>query len=213
MTDNKPKMDWKPFFWLCIGIIILVAIGGTAIYISGDTPEMLAINYADPYNWYAEGTNPDVGTDVFYLYRDTDISGIKPYAINVDVMVFEVRQSVHDSVMNSISDYPEELNAYIPYYRQVTAYSKASPTPLAAETAEALAYADVKAAFHYYMAAENNGRPYVLAGSGQGAEYISKMIAEWFTTRPAYLKNLHGVYLDGILQDEEDVVILLGTDV
>lgn len=44
---------------------------GAAIYISGDTPETLAINYADPYNWYAEGTNPDAGTDVFYLYGDT----------------------------------------------------------------------------------------------------------------------------------------------
>ncbi|MDR0980760.1 MAG: DUF3089 domain-containing protein [Methanocalculaceae archaeon] len=210
MTD---KPDWKPFIRLCIGMIILAAIGGAAIYISGDTPETLAINYADPYNWYVEGTNPDAGTDVFYLYGDTDISAIKPYAINVDVTVFEVRQSVHDSVLDAVSEYPEELNAYIPYYRQMTAYSKLSSTPLAAETAEALAYADAKAAFHYYMSAENNGHPYVLAGSGQGADYISTMISEWFATRPAYLKNLRGVYLDGILQNEDDVVILLGMNV
>lgn len=213
MTDKKTPTDWKPFIWLCIGMIILAAIGGAAIYISGDTPEMLAINYAKPYNWYAEGTNPDAGTDVFYLYGDTDISAIKPYALNVDVTVFEVRQNVHNSIMNAISEYPEELNAYIPYYRQVTEYSQLSPTPLAAETAEALAYADVKAAFHYYMSEENDGRPYVLAGSGQGADYISTMISEWFTKRPAYLKNLRGIYLDGILQDGNDVVILLGTDV
>lgn len=210
MTD---KPDWKPFTRLCIGMLLLAAIGGAAIYISGDTPETLAINYADSYNWYAEGTNPDAGTDVFYLYGDTDISTIKPYAINVDVTVFEVRQRVHDSVLDAVSDYPEELNAYIPYYRQMTTYARLSPTPLAAETAGALAYADAKAAFHYYMSEKNNGRPYVLAGSEQGADYISKMISEWFTTRPAYLKNLRGVYLDGILQDEDDVVILLGTPV
>ena len=91
---------------------------------------------------------------------------------------------------------------------------QASTTPPStAACPGALAYADAKAAFHYYMSEKNNGRPYVLAGSEQGADYISKMVSEWFTTRPAYLKNLRGVYLDGILQDEDDVVILLGTPV
>ena len=50
MTDDKTKMDWKPFLWLGIGMILLAVIGVAAIYISGDTPETLAINYADPYN-------------------------------------------------------------------------------------------------------------------------------------------------------------------
>lgn len=212
MTDTKPT-DWKPFIRLCIGMLILAGIGGAAIFISGNTPETLAINYADPYNWYASGTNPGAGVDVFYLYGDTDISKIKPYAINVDVTGFEVRQSVHDSVLAAVSEYPEELNAYIPYYRQMTTYAETTSAPLAAETAKALAYADAKAAFHSYMSSENNGRPYVLAGSGQGADYISMMISEWFPTRPLYLKNLLGVYLDGVLQDEEDVVILLGSSV
>ena len=39
------------------------------------------------------------------------------------------------------------------------------------------------------------------------------MITEWFSTRPAYLKNLRAVYLDGVLQDEDDVVILLGAEI
>ena len=74
MTDDKTKMDWKPFLWLGIGMILLAVIGVAAIYISGDTPETLAINYADPYNWYAEGTNPNAEMDVFYLHGDVVIS-------------------------------------------------------------------------------------------------------------------------------------------
>lgn len=89
MTDLKPT-DRKPFIQLCIGMILLAGIGGTAIYIAGGTPETLAINYADAYNWYAEGTNLAAEIDVFYLYGDTDISKMKPYATNVDVSVFEV---------------------------------------------------------------------------------------------------------------------------
>ncbi|HJK47340.1 MAG TPA: DUF3089 domain-containing protein [Methanocorpusculum sp.] len=213
MTDDKTKMDWKPFLWLGIGMILLAVIGVAAIYISGETPETLAINYADPYNWYAEGTNPNAEMDVFYLYGDVDISEIKPHAINVDVTVFEVRQNVHDSILDAVNEYPDEMNAYIPYYRQVTEYAKQSSTDISEKTAEALAYADAKAAFHYYISEENNDRPYVLAGSGQGAKYISMMITEWFSTRPAYLKNLRAVYLDGVLQDEDDVVILLGAEI
>lgn len=209
MTHHTPT-DWKPLIKIGIGIFALALVGSAAIFFSAETPETIAIKYADPYNWYVTGTNPSAEVDVFYLYSDIDISHIKPRATNADVSVYEVRNSVHDKIMQMEEPAIRGMNAYIPYYRQTTAYAKVSPVPLAEATAKTLAYADVKAAFHQYISTWNDGKPYILAGSGQGSEYIADMLIEWFDSKPAYREHLQAVYLDGVLQSDEEMRTLLG---
>ncbi|MDV0442916.1 DUF3089 domain-containing protein [Methanorbis rubei] len=209
MKSNEIE-KWMPMIWLFIGIIILVIVGFGAVYVSGDAPETIAIKYGDSNNWYALGSDPEAELDVFYLYDDVNVSDISPYETNVDVSLYEIHNRVSDEITASIDAYPSGMNNYIPYYRQVTQYAQEADLPIIEDAARMIAYADAKAAFHYYMSVHNNGRPYILAGSGQGAEYVAEMIAEWFGKRPAYLKNLQGVYLDSKLQSNETVSQLLG---
>ncbi|MDU9376833.1 hypothetical protein McpSp1_14660 [Methanocorpusculaceae archaeon Sp1] len=202
--------QWMPMIWLFVGIIILVVIGVGAIYMAGDVPETIAIKYADPANWHSLGSDPEAELDVFYLYDDVNVSDISPYETNVDVSLYEIHNRVSDELTATVDAYPSGMNNYIPYYRQVTQYAQEADLPIIEDAARMIAYADAKAAFHYYMNVRNEGRPYILAGSGQGAEYIAEMISEWFGTRPAYLKNLQGVYLDGKLQSNDTITELLG---
>lgn len=91
MTPYIPT-DWKPLIKIGIGMFVLALIGTAAIFLSAETPETIAIDYTDPYNWYVTGTSPSTEVDVFYLYSDIDISQIKPRATNADVSVYEVRK-------------------------------------------------------------------------------------------------------------------------
>ena len=185
MKPNEIE-KWKPAIWMLAGMMILALVGLGAIYVSGDIPEMLAIRYSDVNNWYALGTDPEAEVDVFYLYDDVDISDINPYETNVDVSFYEIHNRVRDEITATRDAYPTGMNDYIPYYRQMTSYALESDLPVVEDAAEMLAYADAKAAFHYYMNVCNNGRPYILAGSGQGAEYIAGMLVERFGKQDRY---------------------------
>ena len=203
---TQESVHWKPMIRLCLGIVILAVIGGVVLFLSADVPETVSLNYADPYNWYAAGTEPEAAADVFYLYGDVDVLGLKPTAVNVDVARYEIRQLVHDTIQRTESEYPSGLNVYVPYYRQTTAYDSTTTAEIAADFT---AYADAKAAFRQYFLVWNNDRPYYLAGSGQGAEYVSRLVTEWFEKNPRYMESLKGIYLDGVLQDEGDVIVLI----
>lgn len=70
---------------------------------------------------------------------------------------------------------------FAPMYRQVTA--TALQTALSRETSfpayrQSLGYADVLAAWRQYMRNDNQGRGVVLIGDGQGAELLSRLVAE-----------------------------------
>ena len=43
-----------------------------------------------------------------------------------------------------------------------------------------LAYKDVRAAFLYYLAKYNDGRPFILAGFSQGADHVLRLMKEFF---------------------------------
>lgn len=198
--EKKQKQNWKAMIHLCTLIIILGVVGVTVIYLSSDFPETVSLKYSDPYNWYALGEKPEAEADVFYLYGDIDVSDLNSLATNVDVSNFEVRKLVHDIILLDERKFPDELNTYIPYYRQTT---YVGTTTTAVLTADAIAYSDAKAAFHQYITVWNKNRPYIIAGSGQGAVYAERLITDWISVRPEYLKNLQGVYLDGVYQDDE----------
>ena len=67
---------------------------------------------------------------------------------------------------------------YAPRYRQATLYSFMDDGDNGKQAID-LAYADVKAAFQYYLDNYNNGRPFVIAGHSQGALHADKILAEF----------------------------------
>lgn len=70
---------------------------------------------------------------------------------------------------------------WAPHYRQAVLGSFLADTPAtraSAEAARSLAYADVKAAFAAFLAAQPRDAPFVLAGHSQGALHLMRLLDE-----------------------------------
>lgn len=178
-------------------------------------PKKEVIDYSETKHWavYAGissdgktiGTNTDYTTaDVFYVYptlfvdkKDTDWNAsIDDSNVNSDVIKWILPYQA--------SAWADAGRLFVPYYRQnhYRAFFKPHIHERGIE-AIAFAYADVKAAFDYYMEIENKGRPIILAGHSQGALHLKKILQEYFDGKP--LRNkLVAAYLIGtrVLEDE-----------
>ena len=86
---------------------------------------------------------------------------------------------------------------YAPRYRQATLYSFFDEETTNGQAALDLAYADVKAAFQYYLAHYNQGRPIILAGHSQGTAHATRLLHEFFDHDPRLRRQLVAAYLIG----------------
>ena len=86
---------------------------------------------------------------------------------------------------------------YAPRYRQATLYSFFDGQAPDGTGALNLAYADVKAAFQYYLAHYNQGRPIIIAGHSQGATHATRLLHDFFDNDPQLRKRLVVAYLIG----------------
>lgn len=60
-----------------------------------------------------------------------------------------------------------------------------------------LAYADVKAAFGFYLAHFNHGRPIIIAGHSQGTAHATRLLHDFFDHDPQLRRQLVAAYLIG----------------
>ena len=114
--------------------------------------------------------------------------------------------------------YMNTCRMYSPYYRMMSLScydldmaAEESGTSLGttqhaggAAAAAELAYSDVRNAFKYYLANENNGRPIVLAGFSQGAEMTLRLLEE-FGDNPRLKDNLVSAYVIGWRITKDDL--------
>jgi len=120
----------------------------------------------------------DPPIDCFYVYptvsRDPGLnSDLTP---TEEVVTAEVQFARFASVCRT----------YAPLYRSATL--SAIPRALAGEDVSGafnLAYADVLAAWHYYLDHYNHGRPYVLIGHSQGTIHLTRLLASEIENGPA----------------------------
>jgi Protein of unknown function (DUF3089) len=85
---------------------------------------------------------------------------------------------------------------YAPRYRQATISAFLRPNKNSFK-AYNLAYSDVVRAFDYYIANENNGRPFILASHSQGSLHATRLIQERIVGRPDLRKKLVVAYVVG----------------
>lgn len=114
--------------------------------------------------------------------------------------------SVYDTLINnktaasSIKYQASIFNAagriYAPCYRQAHLRTFFTNDKKSAAKALAIAYADVKKAFDYYLQHYNNGRPIIIAAHSQGAYLGKQLLAEYFDGKPL-MKQLVVAYLVG----------------
>jgi Protein of unknown function (DUF3089) len=87
---------------------------------------------------------------------------------------------------------------FAPIYRQMTVGAVAAYAAGADITAAGdLAYRDVAAAWHNYLATKNDGRPFVLIGHSQGSLMLQMLIAREIETNPALAARMRLAILPG----------------
>ncbi len=154
-----------------------------------DQAQPTAPDYAQPQAWAAFGDRPAVSAAV--------PAGATPKAKAAKVDVFYVHpttfrstdhwnQDLADTAVNAWTDgsviarqagvFNGCCRIFAPRYRQASTLALGK---LQGDGGKAfnLAYGDVERAFDYYIAHENHGRPFILAGHSQGGSHIARLLA------------------------------------
>jgi hypothetical protein len=117
--------------------------------------------------------------DIFFLHPTTHLAS-KDW--NADVTYEKLNQRTdRTAIKHQASIFNGAGRVYAPRYRQVILgafYDDHDPS--SNQRAFALAYADLKAAFEYYLAHENGGRPIIVAAHSQGAAHAIHLLKDYF---------------------------------
>jgi Protein of unknown function (DUF3089) len=106
--------------------------------------------------------------DCFYVYPTVS----SQIAVNATLAIDPEIRAI---AVNQASRFSQLCRVFAPVYRQLTLVSIAGgATPEARE----IAYGDVRAAWHDYLANHNHGRKVVLVGHSQGTGWLTRLIGE-----------------------------------
>lgn len=138
----------------------------------------VAPDYAQLEAWFGGGICGGRDYDVFYIvptcvfdWRNAE-GDVCHY---MDVYEPSHRASVDGPIRLARGIFADEANFFAPYYRQITIESWAENDEVI-ESRFAVAYADIEAAFRYYVENLNDGRPFVLAGHSQGGKAVIELL-------------------------------------
>ena len=171
-TPSQPKVDYAdPASWLCRPARSTDVCGRSnqdATVLRADGSTSLERFHADP----------SAPIDCFYVYPtvSTDPGGNASMAVE--------KQEV--AVVNQqFARFASVCRPYAPLYRQVTlAALHAAMRGQPMQVDRALPYADVKAAWDYYLAHDNHGRGVVLIGHSQGSLVLAELVKREIDGKP-----------------------------
>ncbi|MEP6711202.1 MAG: DUF3089 domain-containing protein [Ferruginibacter sp.] len=162
-------------------------------------PDYSDLNYwaAHPWKWDPSDSVPkplrknytkDSTVDVFFIYPTT-LSDAKDGRWNapIDDAVLNAKTD-YSTILYQASAFNEQCRIFAPRYRQANLKSFYTGEKTTATKAFELAYADVKAAFEYYLQHYNNGRPIIIAAHSQGTIHAGRLLKEFFEGKPLYNK-------------------------
>lgn len=142
--------------------------------------EIAAPDYSRPDYWTPVTAMPQGVTqvlagqavDVFWVHPTTTRSATD---FNHDPLEpAGLKWTDESAVQRQASAFAACCRIFAPRYRAAT--TKAVFDPVMRDTAFALAYGDVERAFDWYLAHENKGRPFILAGHSQGAAHVASLL-------------------------------------
>ena len=117
--------------------------------------------------------------DIFYVYQTVFLSKKdKRWNIPLDD-AYHKRKIIDLAVRFQASAWVEAGRIFVPLYRQAHLRSYDHLDGLGRD-ALLLAYADVKAAFEFYLENYNNGKPIILAGHSQGSTMLHLLLKDFF---------------------------------
>lgn len=133
------------------------------------------VDYSQTQNWAYHGIGDDKQADVFLICPTVDMKD----EWNMSMSDEETKASFLGALNMERGIYETHARLYAPYYEQV-AMKVYDLKAAAREKYFDIAYADVSAAFSYYLEHLNNGRPIILAGFSQGADMCYRLMEEYF---------------------------------
>jgi hypothetical protein len=185
----------------------------SAPFRSASTP--LAPDYRQERYWAALPNRPDAAdrvplkspyhdgqdsarADVFFVHPTTYLGPPStPDAWNADPLDSTMNAAVDNStILNQASVFNGACRVYAPRYRQAHYAVFTTDDQAAARQALDVAYADVRAAFLYFLENYNQGRPFVIAGHSQGTVHAIRLLQELVDGKPLQ-QRLVAAYLVG----------------
>ncbi len=175
----------------CLTLTAHAGAGATRMATPAPDPEWPAVDYGNPSNWLARPDQPSAAmhtpkgagfsnlqavaqADVFYVHPTTSMRGD---AFNAPIDDAEAARIGAIMLLTQATPFNAVARIYAPHYRQVT-------LPLYDQDEETQqvpinhAYADVLAAFRYYIEHDNQGRPFFLVGHSQGSNHAQRLLTE-----------------------------------
>jgi hypothetical protein len=138
----------------------------------------------------ADPVAKDPPIDCFYVYPTVS----NDPGLNSDLNVSEEK----DVAEVQFARFATVCRTFAPIYRQMTlgaiaAYAAGADITAAGE----LAYRDVAASWHEYLATRNHGRPFVLIGHSQGSLMLQQLIAREIENNPAIAARMKLAIIPG----------------
>lgn len=212
------------FLYSIAGVIGLLLLGLAGLYIFWDQAQMAALRLMVPDHPYAEDRSPPV-PDYNLTESWAALPGHDPYSeltpqnvgqrekLAVDVFFIHPTSYLGHAHWNAAIDDPEATHTlprilasqaspfgatarlFVPRYRQA-AFGAFIANNDDTKKALATAYADIEAAFDYYMKSHNDGRPFIVAGHSQGA-LLGSMLLKHRISGTDLARRLIAAYLPG----------------
>jgi hypothetical protein len=157
-----------------------------------------APDYAQASSWalnpVAQNQHLQTGpVDVFFIHPTT-FNGGRDWNGPIDD-VRSQRQVEKIMLPNYAGPFVRVGRIFAPRYRQASIYAVQMNLSEDAKDARRFAYADVLAAFRYYMAHYNLGRPYIVVGVEQGGLIADRLLREEVGRNPGLTQKLAAAYL------------------
>ena len=172
-------------------------------------PDYSDLNYwaAHPLKWDPSDSIPkplrkekrDTLVDVFFLHPTIYTMELKDSSLNADIDdAYLNAKTDYSSILYQASVFNQHARIYAPRFREAHISAYFTNDTLAALKAFDLAYADVKAAFEYYLKNYNHGRPIIIASHSQGSTHALRLLKDYFENKPLQ-KQLVAAYIVGMV--------------
>ena len=155
-----------------ISLLLILTVCCAVLMTSGVA---VSVDYADPACWAYCGDGENKDADVFLICPTVDMND----EYNMSMADEATKASFLGALNMERGIYADLARLFAPYYRQA-AMKVYALNPEDREPWMQFAYADVSAAFAYYLEHENQGRPIILAGFSQGADMCYRLLEEYF---------------------------------
>ncbi len=191
----------KPLFPTIVPLILIALLALSSCEVTAPVstfnPETIpsAPDYAARANWsclpdkddFADMTPSSVALPERQAEAEADVFFIHPTTFmqsenwNADVRDEVLNQSTDSrAIKHQASLFNAAGRVYAPRYRQMVYSGFFSEDKASMKQAGEVAYADVKAAFEYYLKHWNHGRPIIIAGHSQGSLHGMHLLKEFF---------------------------------